>query len=943
MRKPPRLEERLGARRAAQERKQARIAEIRSKKLITSALRSEPPAVEVRTNVVTESASPADARAEYLSARYEAHPRPTGTATQGALVSIARAEDGPLMVPDAALTGLANTLLEAAEFRRTHVVLIWPGEPEVLPLVHGIATVRRWMAGDKRGLRTLWYPITNHTFYGLHDFYLDEAALYALARRLVENPGETNHQVLRSCADKDPLLFAIHAAQNEGGSVLRPTFGELIPQFVYKPDSQEWLSAREQYLSELIRHLDSRGRKGSVRTIGDSLGDPRQAPDAIFGLHYGLGRHALARQLRWLARNAAPEVVVLPITRSARNRQPNWVSVVQTFRFLAARIFAAAPPGAVVVTDEPSVYERLVKYLRVPGPKERTSRGATPAEITGQALLWPLLRGDGLVAASEPRTPDILPQKFDVRLVDRTNSQVLNALERISNAEDVSAEGKEALRQAIQFLSLLSTMCGTRASLVQWIQTSNDPERLSETYTWLPYANRIRQLIVRQDFGTHRPPLEKALAGADRLWEASDRGSPMLQEIESEVRNGAKVSRKLILVVPSDRERTLLRSYLDGMVDSAETAEERQERIVIEVPWTLAERLETFPSRRIVFAGLYRGGLPSLLTLDMRRRELHLILTERNAEYLRRIVPIVHAEDGLRRLRPRLESLMKGLERCTARSGFGIADRELFADEPLLRRRAASRVNALQASSSLWHLELDDGRVESIAEDRAVYVYVPSHANRLDRAFTRRAVDELRVGASVLLPQVDLRDALDDALRAHGRNSSELLKHDQILAYYHREVRQRVQSLFGDLPLAEQDRRVLARMRQIAGADARLPESARYWIDVAPERTVEGRWTPPQGPQSEQHFRWFGQTLDFTEGEIDFYWNQVIEATRHRHRKAGRRLASGWEALLLDASSLLSYCGLSREEVSRLLTLALQQVRRIVAIRAPELAVTHER
>lgn len=920
----------------------SRLAQIRSKKLNTNALRTQPLTVEVRRDGIAENSRPEHTRPGYLRVRCEGVKHPAVT-TQYSQVGLSRTEDSPIVVPDAALTELANTLLEASEFRRTHVVLVWPGEPAVLPLAHAIATMRRWMAGDKLGLRTLWYPVTSHAFHRLHDFYLDEAGLYALARRLVENPGEHNPEVLRSCADKDPLLFAIHAAQDASGKGLRPTLGELIPQFLYRPESREWTSAREQYLSELMRHLDSRGRKASVRAIGDSLGDPRRAPDALFGLHYGLGRHAVAQQLRWLARNAPPEVVVLPITRSARTHLPNWVSTVQTFRLLAARIFSAAPPGAVVVTDEPNVYERLLKYLRAPSPAARRGRVVVPAEITAHALLWPRLKGDGLIEPSDPRTPDVLPQKFDVQVVDRTNAQVLNALDRIAGADDVSVEAKEALREAVRFLSVLSTMCGTRASLVQWIQSSNDPERLSETHTWLPYANRIRQLIAHQDFGGQRPALEKALAGADRLWDASERGSPILQEIESEVRSSAKVSRKLILVVPSDRERTLLQSYLAAIADPSETSEERQKRIAIEVPWTITERLKNVGFRRIVFTGLYRGALPGLLTLDMRRREVRVILTERNAEYLRQILPIVQAQEGLRRLRPRLESLMKGLVRAQARSWLGISDRELFADEPQLRQRVANNASALAANSPLWRLELDDGRVESIAEDRAVYVYAPSHTNRLDRAFTRRAVDQLAVGAAVLLPQVELRDALDDALRAHGRSSSDLLQQDQILAHYHREVRQRVESLFGDVSIAEQDRCVLARMRQIAGAEARLPESARYWIDVASERTRSDRWTPPQGPQSEQHFRWFGQVLDFGEGEMDLYWNHVIEATRHRHRKAGRRLASGWESLLLDASSMLSYCGLSREEVSRLLALALQQVRRIVVIRAPDLAVAHER
>lgn len=941
MRKPPRLEERFDAQRAAQERQRARIADIRSKKLKENSPRSQSPESSATRAVEAERPPQVDKSSEYVHVRCD--DTPSSESARFSSIRLSRTEDGSLLVPDAALTTFANILLEAAEFRRTHVVLVWPGDPAALPLAHGIATLRRWTAGDKLGLRTLWYPVTNDAFYGMHDFYLDEAALYALACRLVENPGETNHQVLRSCPDKDPLLFAIHAAQAGAANGLRPTLGELTPQFIYKPDSQEWRSAGAQYLSELIRHLDSRGRKGSVRAISDSLGDPRRAPDGLFGLHYSLGRHALTRQLRWLAHNAPPEVVVLPVTRLARQRQTNWVSTVQTFQLLAARIFSHAPPGAVVITDEPTVYERLLKYLRTPSPSSRKGSAGPSVEITGHSLLWPLQRGDGLVKPTDPRTPEVLPQKFDVQVVDGTNAQVLNALERISGAEDISAGAKEALREAVRFLSLLSTMCGTRASLVQWIQSSNDPERLSETYTWLPYANRIRQFIERKEFGTQRPALEKALTAADKLWEASERGSPMLQEIESEVRSsGAKGSRKLHLVVPSDRERTLLQNYLAAIDDSAETADERQQRIRIDVPWTLAERLESFDSRRILFAGLYRGGLPCLLTLNMRKREVRVILTERNAVYLRRIIPIAQAQEGLRRLRPRLESLHKGLEKSAAKNWLGIADRELFADEPVLRHRRTSSASSTQASPQFWRLELDDGRIEAIAEDRAVYVYAPSHTNRLDRAFTRRAVSNLLAGTTVLVPQVELRDALDDALRAHGRSSSDLLQKDQILAHYHEDVRLRVKSLFGDVSVAEQDRRVLARMREIAGKEAPLPESARYWIDVGSERSQSGHWTPPQGPQLEQHFRWFGMALDFGEGEMDFYWNLVIEATRHRHRKDGRRLASGWEALLLDASSMLSYCGLSREEVSRLLALALQQVRRVVAIRAPEVTVAHE-
>jgi hypothetical protein len=484
-----------------------------------------PKEVQPKTAAPTPEIKSTEPHKSYLDARCDEK-----------IIGLSRSEDGPLLTPDSALTGLTNALLDAADSRRNHAILIWPGEPATLPVAHGLATLSRWIAGDKLGIRSLWYPVTTHFFHPLHDYYLDEAALYALAQELLESPATSNPRVVRSCASKDPLLFAIHAAEAKNGNPLRPTLGELIPHFMCSAGADEWTPAGQQYLSDLINQLDSRGRKSSVRAIGAFLGDPERAPDAIFGLHFNLRRRAIARHLGWLARYAPPEVIILPITRNIRARMPSWVAAVQTFRLQLARTFPTKPPGIVLITDEPTVHERLVKYLSGAQSTRKNREKTLQSDVVGSSLLWPQAQGDGLIPTSEPRIPEILPRAFDTRVVDRASSQVLGALDRIMSAEDVTAEAKQSLRDAVRFLSVLSTMCGTRADLTAWINSSTDSERLSENNTWLPYANRIRQLLDLGDLGSQRTVLEQALQGADRLWEASERGSPMLHEIEAEVR-----------------------------------------------------------------------------------------------------------------------------------------------------------------------------------------------------------------------------------------------------------------------------------------------------------------------------------------------------------------------------------------------------------------------
>jgi hypothetical protein len=223
-----------------------------------------------------------------------------------------------------------------------------------------------------------------------------------------------------------------------------------------------------------------------------------------------------------------------------------------------------------------------------------------------------------------------------------------------------------------------------------------------------------------------------------------------------------------------------------------------------------------------------------------------------------------------------------------------------------------------------------------LSADSVVHQYDPQHGARLDRAFKPVKVDDLVTGAEILIAPPELRDALEDALRAHGTSTRVAGSADILLKAYHREVRSQVETLFPRLSLSDQERAIRLRMQQIAGPGVALPVSVRYWIDLESESPdSRGRPTAPHGPQAPAHFILFARAIEIRESTAELYWEEAIVKARGAHVRDGRRLASRWERVLLDTTGVLSFLGLSTQEVDRLLHMAAAHVRRLVNVRPP--------
>jgi hypothetical protein len=919
MRKPPRLEERIEARRAAHERTRARVAAIRS----GAPARNAPLAQPKASGVSSESPSPdvpaATSGGDYRAAR-----------VGPSVLRIARSEVSESLTATRPLVTLSDLLLDCAQHRSRQAVLLWPAQPTVLPLAHALATTARWAAGDKQGLRSLWYPCASNVFHGLNDYFFDSEDFSKLTARLYEEVHRPNADVARSMRQKDSLFFAVKSAD----AATRPSLAELLPQFFYAGKSESWESFSSRYLDEFLRTLKRRQHAHSVRHIDRELGQPETAPDALFALHYSLERSTLLRHLRKCAARTGPEIAIVPLMRRDRGRLQRWPATLKAFVAIVERAFGRDPPGILVITDEPVVYQRSLQIL---GHASKKNRHPAAAAVASHAVLWPN-EDDGWRPSAVSEFHNAEPRNFDVQLVDEESSHALGQIASLLGEPDLPDAVREDLKTAQRFVSMLSTLCGTRAVLAQWIARHENRERAEALHTWLPYRQRLASLAGEGEFGPYRDRIERILAAIDVLWQNADHGVPMLHAIVAELRQLERSSKRLMVVLPSDKERQLLHLYLADtplwkstrLVDLQDS-----ERVRIEAPWSAGMRLENFHAKRMVFAGLFRSAMPVLLTENRLPKEIAVVLTTRNADYLLQAFEIVDRAPGLKRVRARVQALREQILRCMTRRPRSRLIIDDFARDPNpAQRRPASAASGLSAAYS-WQIHLEDGELLFLGADSVVYEYDPRHGTRLDRAFKPTNVSNLASNAEILIAPAELKDALEDALQAHGSSTREAGSADVLLRAYHQDVRNQLAALFPNVAVAEQERAVRLRMRDIAGSEAALPVSVRYWIDLENLGCEGNKPITPHGPQGRAHFLLFAQAIEIRETTAILYWEEAIVRARAEHSRDGRRLANRWEHVLLDATAVLSCLGLSSQEVDRLLQMAAAHVRRVVGIIPP--------
>ena len=481
-------------------------------------------------------------------------------------VSVYREDDTTASTPGVGLIELINLYLSAAQNRTRHIVLMWPVCPKTLAVVHALATLERWVRGDKLGVRGLLFPTKTNAFYPLNHLMLGREDVLRHARQLAEVGGVDTSKIKRKCSDKDAFLFSLASLTAEGEHI-NPTIGELIPHFLATPDDLSWESCDSHLLEHVRAKLARRSHKKALASNCQFIGNAQTAPDALFALDGRLTREELHTALVRLKKKGAPEVVIVNATRQIRMETRGWRRALCRFLLMLEEVFGANRPGVLVVTDDPRSAYTLKDDLWRLNQERKELRWSRPDEyaITGIASA---LKEDGLVAPGQTEIRSPIPLTLDVSVVDADAARVINKLYRLAGQIPNSQELAKPVWDAANYLSRLAALpCGV-ATLVEWLGESGIRDRTREAYSWSSFHAKLVTFDTTTEANFERTELRKCMQLGTQLYENYQQGTPLahrLVEIVGQV--CGKQRKSLIVVFTSPVYRLLAERYLAAYHD----------------------------------------------------------------------------------------------------------------------------------------------------------------------------------------------------------------------------------------------------------------------------------------------------------------------------------------------------------------------------------------
>ncbi len=845
-------------------------------------------------------------------------------------VSVYREDDTTPSSPGVGLIELINLYLSAAQNRTRHIVLMWPVCPKTLAVVHALATLERWVRGDKLGVRGLLFPTKTNAFYPLNHLMLGREDVLRHARQLAEVGGVDTSKLKRKCSDKDAFLFSLASLTAEGEHI-HPTMGELIPHFLATPDDLSWESCDSHLLEHVRAKLARRSHKKALASNCQFIGNAQTAPDALFALDGRLTREELHTALVRLKKKGAPEVVIVNATRQIRMEARGWRGALCRFLIMLEEVFGANRPGVLVVTDDPRSAYTLKDDLWRLNHERKELRWSRPDEyaITGIASA---LKEDGLVAPGQTEIRAPIPRALDVSVVDADAAKVINKLYRLAGQIPNHQELAKPVWDAGNYLARLAALpCGV-ATLVEWLGESGMRDRTREAYSWSSFHAKLVTFDTTTEADFERTVLRECMQLGTRLYENYQQGTPLahrLAEIVGQV--CGKQRKSLIVVFTSPVYRRLAERYLAAYraYPQGTQFENFQERLRLISSSQLETALAHLNGAHLVFSGLDEDGLRLVITDDRIPAHTELLLTQRNGQSLRSTLkPLVHEFPAFRKWKPRMESILHHLEHLPEGNQLLMnADFVL----PAFRVDLSTEVEATEDANDpeAWHIRLESGAVLHRRPTHDVYVYDPASADATDRGFRGCKVQSLESGDKLFVMTAELRELVEAVLKEAGIPIEHDKTFEGALRDYHQSILKALKTKFPGAKLADQVRQLRA---SILEANEKLikdfpaEQSVRHWVNLGDSPDTPFDELRPQAPKREAHFAAFAAALGFTKLEAAYYWQRVIMPVRNARRLDGRHVSDLYTHMLLQPESVMVHSGIKRETIKMLFNKARENI-----------------
>lgn len=843
-------------------------------------------------------------------------------------------------LPSPALVELVNLYLAVAHDRSRQIALVWPTAPKTLLTIHALATLERWKAGDKLGVRGAIYPAKSNIFYPLNHLRYDRKQVLALASDLVQLAGSATAQIpiVRDLPEKDPFLLSLGSIQTDPLEPFNPTVADLLPTYMAAAGFSRWASCSQGLLRHVTTRVKKRSLKQSMRNNCDDIGDPKKAPDAIFALDGRMSKEELRKALQRLAECGPPDVILVNATRAVRKNGHGWDKHITRFCLAVEEIFPKNKrPGMLVVTDEPHAAYNLRDQLHEHNDKlrqgERHWKGREAYWITAVCNGTP---DDALLDSGQEGVETPMPREFDVEVVDADANAVISKLYRIANALGRS-EAQPVLDAAGYLARLAALPCGL-STLTEWLSLPTTSDHSRRVLSWMTYHTALTVFAEREQCGEEKGNILECLKAGTRLFENYQPATPFAERLASLVGHYVVGKKKQVVIVFTNAVyRRLAERFLSvyrGYPNDAAYAT-FAERIEFFPSSQLADRLDQLDGRQLIFAGLDDEGLRLVMMDNRIAKHTAILLTTRTGQYLKgTLEPLVKHFEAFRPLKPRMESVLRHLKALTFdRTILSIGDYVM----PTFRGEQVSATDEDEEGSAgdpeACRISLESGQILYRRPNQHVFLYDPTSEYATERGFRTSLVSDLKEGDRLFCMSAELRELVEVTLKAAGVPIAHDKTFESDLRDYHADVKRCLAERFPARSRAEQVRMLRACM--LADLEASNPQVAKElpgqaavsnWVNLGAVADKLFEELQPQAPQRQEYFVAFARALGFTLVEIKYFWRHVITPIRNVRRLDGRHLSERYTHMLLHPESAMLNSSIPRETIKMLFSKARDSV-----------------
>lgn len=853
-----------------------------------------------------------------------------------------RLETKELIAVHEGVERLAAALVSAAAAKTAHHILLWPGSLKSLALAHAVATLSEWHVGNKRGIRTLIYPAKANFLQGLNHITADRKEIASLAARQYESPdGTANPQVTVSMREKDSFLTCLNSSHLDEGGGIDPTLSEILPHYFSSDESGTWSSSDGDLLRRIKGQLGDRSWTRALNELIRAVSDFSSAPDALLALGWRSSAEVVESVLRKLKRSGRPDVIVLDLTRGTRKTLVNWRP--STIRFLDAltSIFEEQLPGVIIVSDDPHVRAQLIRELEKRAKSSNRLASRLNPILRANPLGIPFTTtGEGVTTteASRFRSPPALD--FIVTETDRAAASVVVGLETLKNRTQVEQE-RALLNEAISFLNRLASMPSSVKVLTNWLNEADVPMGVRESFSWPSRRVRLSELINSSSY-PDAAKLKSLVSKADDMWRAYENGTPFVQLLVQLIEEHTRGEEKCVLVFTRPTARKLAERFFETYsyegLAPGEGYAILKDKLRLVSSAALSEELNHSRDATLVFAGLDEEGLRLLMADERICGRAYVLLTARNAAYLKSSLKAVKTVAGMQGLRPRIENLLSQLSTYPDIEDAKLSREDFVLPTFSFEAGLSGHINDSDYDDpDAWKLVLDSGQVLTRSPGATIYLYDPVKGQALTRGFKAVQVKSLKPGDQVFVMSGELRELTEAALKAVGVSIANDKRFESLLQQYHTRIAGLVEQNLPGKSQSEKAERLREAILSMPGCPRDIPtaNTIRAWIDARKWLATAFEENQPHAPRKEAHFKYFAEAVGLTPVESLLFWKTVIQPMRGTRRADGRRVSDAYTDLLMEQESFAVHQRLDPAVVHRLFLKAQDNVYTVEAIQEP--------